>query len=68
MNSVRAEEDRKMEEFQDWVNYVKPTHMNTEITMEIVNSLNEVIQDRSPEATMESIHQHVKKIKGSCSS
>ena len=48
VNLVMAEVDRKMEEFQDWVNYVKPTGMTAEIPMEIVNSLNDVIMDKSP--------------------
>ena len=43
VDSVLGEVTKKMEEFQDWVNYVKPTDMTTEIPMEIVNSLNEVI-------------------------
>ena len=51
-----------MEEFQDWINYVKPTDMTTEIRMEIQNSLNEVIQDNSPAATMESVRQRVEEL------
>ena len=51
-----------MEEFQDCVNYVKPTDLTAEIPMEIVNSLNEVIQDRSPAAIMESVCQPVKQL------
>ena len=59
VNSVPAKVDRKMEEYQDWVNYVKATDMTTETPMEIVNSLNEIILDRSPAATMESVGQRV---------
>ena len=62
VNSVLTEGNRKMEEFQDWINYVKPTDMTTEIPMEIVNSLNEVIQDNSPTATMESVSQQVEEL------
>ena len=46
LNSILAEVDGKMDAFQEWVNYVKPTDMTTQIPMEIVNSLNEMILDR----------------------
>ena len=64
VNSVLAEVDRKMEELQDWVNYVKPNDMTTKIPMEILNSLNEIILDRSPAATMESVRQRVEQLEG----
>ena len=38
VKSVLAEVDRKMDEFQGWVSYVKPTDMTGEIPMEIVNT------------------------------
>ena len=38
VDSVLEEVDKKMEEFQDWVNYVKPTDRTTKIPMEIMNS------------------------------
>ena len=63
VDSVLEEVDKKMEEFQDWVNYVKPNDMTTEIPMEIVNSPNELIQDSSPVATIESVHQSGKELK-----
>ena len=62
VDSVLEEVNKRMEEFQDWVNSVKPTDMITEIPMEIVNSLNEVIQDHSPAATMESVCQQVEEL------
>ena len=33
-----------MREFESWLNEVRQTNMDTEIPMEIVNSLNEIIQ------------------------
>ena len=57
VNSVLAVVDRKIEEFQEWINNVKPMDMTTEIHMEIVNSLNEIILNNSPSTTMESVCQ-----------
>ena len=57
VNSVMAELDRKMEECQEWINYVKPMGMTTEIPMEIVNSLNKIILNRSPASTLESVSE-----------
>ena len=64
VNSILAEVDKKTDEFQERVNYVKPTDMPTEILMEIVNSLNEIILDRLPATTMESIRQRVEQLEG----
>ena len=64
VKSVLALVDRKMEKFQGWVSYVKPTDMKAEIPMEIVNSLNEVILDRSPSTVMESVCQQVEQLEG----
>ena len=55
VNSVLAKVDRKMEELQDWVNYVKSTD---------VNALNDIIMDRSPAASMESIREQVEHLEG----
>ena len=63
-NSVLAEVDRKMDEFQEWINYVKPTDMTTEIPMEIMKRLNKIILDRSPATTMESVRQRVEQLEG----
>ena len=54
-NLVLAEVERKMEEFQDWISYVKPMDMTAEKPMEIVNSLNEIILDKSLSSTLESL-------------
>ena len=64
VKSVLAEVDRKMDEFQSWVSYVKPSDMTAEIPMEIVNSLNEVILDRSPSILIDSVCQKVEQLEG----
>ena len=64
VNSFLVEVNRKMEEFQEWINYVKPTNTTTEIPLEIVNSLNEIILDRSPATSMESVCERVEQLEG----
>ena len=64
VKSVLAEVDRKMEEFQNWVGYVKPSDMTVKIPMEIVNSLNEVILDRSPSLLIDSVCHRVEQLEG----
>ena len=64
VNWVMSEVDRKMDEFQDWVNYVKPTDMTGEIPMEIVNSLNDVIMNKSPATTIEQVRECVEYLEG----
>ena len=59
VKSVLAEVDRKIEEFQSWVSYVKPSNMTAEIPMEIVNSLNEIILDKSPSILIDSVCHRV---------
>ena len=64
VNSVMAEVDRKMVELKEWINYVKPTDTTKEIPMEIVNSLNKIILDKSPTSTMESVSERVEQLEG----
>ena len=61
-DSALAKVNKRMEEFQDWLNHIRPTDMNTDIPMVIVNSLNEVIQDNSPSATVEIVCQQVEEL------
>ena len=53
-----------MEEFQEWIKYVKPMDMTTEISMKIVNSSNEIMLDRSPATTMETVGEQVEQLEG----
>ena len=64
VNSVLAEVDRKMEEFQDWVNYVKPTDMTAEIALEIMNAGNDIILDKSPAVSMEYVSERMEQLEG----
>ena len=50
-----------MREFEVWINEVKQSNMNTEIPMEIVNSLNKIIQESAPSAAVEVIRQQLEK-------
>ena len=43
---------------------MKPTYMTVEIPMKIVNTLNDIIMDRSPAASMESIREQVEHLEG----
>ena len=51
-----------MREFEVWINEVKQSNMNTEIPMEIVNSLNEIIQESVPSAVIEVTRQQVREL------
>ena len=42
-----------------WINEVKHSDLNTEVPMEIVNSLNEIIMEGSPSTTIGVIRQRV---------
>ena len=56
-NSLMVEVERKMEEFQEWVNYVTPKNVTLGIPREIVDSLNEILLDKSPASIMESVSE-----------
>ena len=45
-----------------WINEVKTLNMNMEVPMEIVNSLNEIIQESAPSAMVEVMRQEVKEL------
>ena len=62
--SIMAKVDRKMVEFQEWVNYVKHTNVTTGVQREIVDSLNKIILDISPASTMESVSERVEQLEG----
>ena len=64
VKSVLAEVDRKMEEFKSWVSYVKPSDITAENPMEIVNSLNKIILDKSPSILIDSVCHRVEQLEG----
>ena len=62
MNSstVLSSVEERMREFEVWINKVKQSNMNTEIPMEIVNSLNDIIQESASSAVIEVMRQQVR--------
>ena len=60
--SIMAKVDRKMVEFQEWVNYVKHTNVTTGVQREIVDSLNKIILDISPASTLESVSERAEQL------
>ena len=63
-NFLMEEVERKMEEFQEWVNYVTPKNVTLEIPQKIVDSLNEIILDKSPASTMKLVSELVEHLEG----
>ena len=63
-SSLVEEVERKMEEFQEWVNYVTLKDVTSEIPKEIVDSLNEIILERSPASNMELVNEPVEHLEG----
>ena len=53
VNSVLSLVEERMNEFEQWINEVRQSNMDAEIPMEIVNSLNEVIQERALSVAVE---------------
>ena len=46
-----------MKEFEGWINEVRQTNMDTKIPIEIVNSLNKIIQESAPLVAVEIMQQ-----------
>ena len=63
-NSLVEEVGRKIEEFQEWVNYVTPKDVTSEIPKKIVDSLNEIILEKTPTSDKELVNEHVKHLEG----
>ena len=57
VNTVLSSVEERMKEFEIWISEVRKSNMNTKIPMEIVNSLNEIIQERAPSAAVEVMRQ-----------
>ena len=51
-----------MKEFEGWINEVRQTNMDTKIPIEIVNSLNKIIQESAPLVAVEIMQQQVDKL------
>ena len=51
-----------MKEFEIWINKVRQYNMDTGIPIEIVNSLNEIIQESAPSVAIEIMRQQVEEL------
>ena len=54
--------EERMRYFEVWINEVKESNMNTEVPMEIVNSLNDITMEGAPSTIIEVIRQQVEKL------
>ena len=48
-----------MKKCETWINEVRQSNMDPEIPMEIVNSLNEIIQESAPSVAVEIMRQQI---------
>ena len=55
VNSVLNQVEDRMEEFLIWINHIKEYNLNEGIPVDIVNSLQEIIQDNSAASSVESM-------------
>ena len=53
-----------MKEFETWINEVRQFNMDTGIPMEVVNSLNEIIQEGAPSVAIKVMQQQVQELSG----
>ena len=62
VNSVLSKVEDRMEEFLSWINHIKESNMNEEITVDIVSSLQEIIQDNSVASSVENMRLQVEEM------
>ena len=62
VNSVLSSVEERMKEFEVWINEIRWSNMEAEISMEIVNSLNKIIQESAPSVAVEIMQQQVKEL------
>ena len=63
-NSFVEEVGRKMEEFQEWVNYMTPRDVTSKIPEEIADSLNEIILEKTHTSDSELVNERVEHLEG----
>ena len=61
-NTVLSLVEERTRDFKIWINEVRQSSMNTEIPMEIVNSLDEIIQEGAPLDVVEMMRQQVREV------
>ena len=59
VNSVLSSVEERMKEFEVWINEVRQSNMDAEIPMEIMNSLNEIVQESAPSVAVKIMRQQV---------
>ena len=62
VNSVLNKVEDRMEEFLTWINHLKQSNLNEEIPVDIVSSLQEIIQDNSAASSVESMRVQVEEM------
>ena len=62
VEAVLSSVEEQMREFEVWISEVRQSNMHTEIPMDIVNSLNEIIQESAPSAAVEIMRQQVREL------
>ena len=62
VNSVLSSVEERMREFKTWIYEVRQSNMDTGIPIEIVNSLNEIIQEGAPSVAVEIMLQQVQEL------
>ena len=62
VNTVLLSVEERMREFETWINEVRKSNINTEIPMEMVNSLNKIIQDSALSAVVKVMRQQVREL------
>ena len=61
-NSVLSSVEEGMKEFEICINEDRQSNMDSENPMEIVNSLNEIIQESAPSVAVEKMRQQVQEL------
>ena len=63
-SSLVEEVGKKLEEFQEWVNYVTLKDVTSEIPKEIVDSLHKIILEKTPASTRELVNEPFEHLEG----
>ena len=62
VDTVLSSVEERLRDFEVWVNEYKQSNTNTDVPMEIVNSLNDIIIEGAPSTIVEVIRPQVKKL------
>ena len=62
VNSVLSKVEDRMEEFLTWINHLKQSNLNEEIPVDILSSLQKIIQDNSAVSSIENMRLQVEEM------